>query len=168
MEASLLLHVIDAWDEERQDHIDQVDDVLREIGADEVPVLQVYNKIDLLPGQSPRVDLDEEGIPRRVWLSAQTGQGIDLLLDAIRQRLSGEMFHDTLELVPAQGQFRAQLYAMGAVLDEQITDEGHMKLEVRVPMRDIRQLLSRLGIPAERYLPPPTQPDEVACEPSAP
>lgn len=168
VEASLLLHVIDAWDEERQDHIDQVDDVLREIGADEVPVLQVYNKIDLLPGQSPRVDLDEEGIPRRVWLSAQTGQGIDLLLDAIRQRLSGEMFHDTLELVPAQGQFRAQLYAMGAVLDEQITDEGHMKLEVRVPMRDIRQLLSRLGIPAERYLPPPTQPDEVACEPSAP
>lgn len=101
-------------------------------------------------------------------MSAQTGQGIDLLLDAIRQRLSGEMFHDTLELVPAQGQFRAQLYAMGAVLDEQITDEGHMKLEVRVPMRDIRQLLSRLGIPAERYLPPPTQPDEVACEPSAP
>lgn len=53
VEASLLLHVIDAWDEERQDHIDQVDDVLREIGADEVPVLQVYNKIDLLPGQSP-------------------------------------------------------------------------------------------------------------------
>ena len=168
VEASLLLHVIDAWDEERQDHIDQVNDVLREIGADEVPVLQVYNKIDLLPGQSPRVDLDEEGSPRRVWLSAQDGQGIDLLMDAIRQRLSGEMFHDTLELVPAQGQFRAQLYAMGAVLDEQITDEGHMKLEVRVPMRDIRQLLSRLGIPAERYLPPPAQPDEVAYEPSAP
>jgi GTP-binding protein HflX len=95
-------------------------------------------------------------------VSAQNGLGTDLLMDAIRERLSGDMFHDTLELMPDQGQFRAQLYAQGAVLTERVDDEGRIQLEVRMPMRDIRQLLSRLGIPAERYLPPLPQPDEVA------
>ncbi|WP_432696518.1 ribosome rescue GTPase HflX [Marinobacterium sp. YM272] len=153
VEATLLLHVIDCYDEERQDHMDQVDAVLGEIGAEEVPVLQVYNKIDLMPEQSPRVDCDEDGLPQRVWLSAQSGEGIDLLMDAIRQRLSGDMFHETLSLTPEQGQFRAQLYARGAVVAERIEDDGRMNIEVRMPMRDIRQLLSRLRIPAERYLP---------------
>lgn len=167
VEATLLLHVIDAYDEERQDHIDQVHEVLREIGADEVPVLQVYNKIDLLPEMEPRIDRDEDGLPQRVWVSAHSGQGCDLLIAAIRERLSGDMFHDTLELAPNQGQFRAQLYAQGAVLAEQVDDEGRIQLEVRLPMRDIRQLLSRLGIPTERYLPALLQPNEVAHEQSA-
>ncbi|MBV1790506.1 GTPase HflX [Marinobacterium sp. D7] len=153
VEATLLLHVIDSYDEERQDHIDQVHAVLREIGADEVPALQVYNKIDKLPGQTPRIDRDEDGVAQRVWLSAQTGEGVDLLIEAVRERLGGDMFHDTLCLTPEQGQFRAQLYAQGAVLGERVDDQGQISLEVRMPMRDIRQLLSRLRIPAERYLP---------------
>jgi GTP-binding protein HflX len=155
VEASLLVHVIDCYDEERQDHIEQVHAVLREIGAEEVPSLQVYNKIDMLAGQSPRIDCDEEGAPQRVWLSAQNGEGVDLLMDAIRQRLSGDMFHDTLCLDPSQGQLRAQLYAQGGVVTERVDDQGRISLEVRMPMRDIRQLLSRLQIPAERYLPEP-------------
>ncbi|KEA64852.1 GTP-binding protein HflX [Marinobacterium lacunae] len=153
VEATLLLHVIDCYDEERQDHIDQVHAVLREIGADEVPALQVYNKIDKLPGQAPRIDRDEDGVAQRVWLSAQTGEGVALLMDAVRERLGSDMFHDTLCLTPDQGQLRAQLYAQGAVLTEQVDEQGHISLEVRIPMRDIRQLLSRLSIPAERYLP---------------
>lgn len=161
VEATLLLHVIDCQDEERQDHIDQVHKVLDEIGADEVPMLQVYNKIDLLPGQDARVDRDEEGVPYRVWLSAQSGQGIDLLMDAVRERLSGDMFHDTLSLTPEQGQFRARLYAQGAVVSERVEDDGRMSLEVRMPMRDIRQLLSRLSIPAERYLPEPVHEEDL-------
>ncbi|SEG86497.1 ribosome rescue GTPase HflX [Marinobacterium lutimaris] len=161
VEATLLLHVIDSQDEERQDYITQVHHVLSEIGADEVPVLQVYNKIDLLPGQDARVDRDEDGVPRRVWLSAQSGEGIDLLMDAVRERLSGDMFHDTLSLTPEQGQFRARLYAQGAVVNERIEDDGRMSLEVRMPMRDIRQLLSRLSIPAERYLPEPVHEEDL-------
>ena len=153
VEATLLLHVIDSYDEERQDHIDQVHAVLREIGADEVPTLQVYNKIDKLPGQAPRIDRDEEGVAQRVWLSARSGDGVELLMEAVRERLGGDMFHDTLCLLPEQGQFRAQLYARGAVLAERVDDQGQINLEVRMPMRDIRQLLSRLRIPAERYLP---------------
>ena len=63
IEATLLLHVIDAHDDDRHDHVAEVENVLAEIGADEVPVLEVYNKIDLIEGRKPRIDRDEDGKP---------------------------------------------------------------------------------------------------------
>lgn len=152
-EADLLLHVIDCHDEDRQVHIEQVNDVLHEIGADDRPVLLVYNKIDLLEDFAPRIDVDEDGMPVRVWLSAEKNSGIDLLLEAVNERLSGSMFEGTLELTPAEGQFRSLLYAKEAVLDERIDDDGRISLRVRLQQKDFRQMLSRLQIPAERYLP---------------
>ncbi|KZY32855.1 GTPase HflX, partial [Oleiphilus sp. HI0043] len=65
--ATLLLHVIDCHDEGRMDNIEQVEHVLKEIGADKVPTLKVYNKLDLLDGREPRIDRDEDGVPQRVW-----------------------------------------------------------------------------------------------------
>jgi len=152
-EAGLLLHVIDSYDEERLEHIEQVNNVLEEIGADQVPVLQVYNKIDQLPGAHPRVDRDEHGVPWRVWVSAVTGEGIDLLLAAISERLSEEIFHRTLTLTPEQGGLRAQLYSVGAVMAETVDEQGLMQLEVRLQLKDFRRILSRLGIAEEQYLP---------------
>lgn len=152
-EADLLLHVIDCHDEERQEHIQQVNHVLTEIGASDRPVLLVYNKIDLLEDFSPRIDRDEEGIPVRVWLSAQQHSGVDLLLVAVNERLSGLMFEDTLQLSPSEGQFRSMLYARDAVLNERIDDDGRINLQVRLQLKDFRQLLSRMHIPMERYLP---------------
>ncbi|EXJ12153.1 MULTISPECIES: ribosome rescue GTPase HflX [Nitrincola] len=151
-EATLLLHVIDSYDEERQLHIEQVNDVLTEIGADDVPTLLVYNKVDLLEQVEPRIDRDDEGVPIRVWLSAQTGAGTDLLLQAINERLSDDVFESELKLTPSEGQFRAQLYAANAILSESVDDEGQMHLKVRIQRKDFRQLLSRLQIPFERYL----------------
>lgn len=152
-EAGLLLHVIDSYDEERLEHIEQVNNVLEEIGADQVPVLQVYNKIDQLPDARPRVDRDEHGMPWRVWVSAVTGEGIDLLLAAISERLSGEMFHRTLTLTPTQGGLRARLYSQGAVIAETADEQGRMQLEVRLQLKDFRRILSQLGIAEEQYLP---------------
>ncbi len=152
-EASLLLHVIDCYDEERLEHIEQVEAVLEEIGASEVPVLQVYNKIDRIEGAEPRVDRDENGVPWRVWVSAVTGEGVELLLDVISERLGEEMFHDQLRLAPSDGNLRAQLYAQGAVLREEVDEQGDMLLEVRLQMKDFRRILSRLGIRQEQYLP---------------
>jgi len=150
--ADLLLHVVDCFDEERHEHIEQVKDVLHEIGADEIPALQVYNKIDKLEGYQPRIDRDDEGRPIRVWLSAVSGEGIDLLTEAVNELLSDEVFHQTLQISPADGQFRSRLYALGAVLSEEFDDQGQISLEVRLQLKDFRQLLSRLSIPAERYL----------------
>ena len=151
IDATLLLHVIDAFDEERQGHITEVENVLREIGADEVPLLQVYNKIDQMPGQQPRIDRNDEGVPTRVWLSAASGEGIDLLLQAINERLTDDIFHETMNLSPREGQLRAQLYAQGAVLQETVDDQGAMHLEVRLQRKDLLQILSRLGLPTEQY-----------------
>lgn len=146
IEATLLLHVVDCHDERRDENIEQVESVLAEIGADDVPRLEVFNKVDLLEGFSPRVDRDDEGMPVRVWLSAVTGAGIDLLLDAVSERLAEDVIHEGFILPPQQGRLRAALYQAGGVVRETTLDNGDAFVEVRLQMRDWRQLLSRLGI----------------------
>lgn len=152
-DATLLLHVVDAADEERQGHMDEVEQVLQEIGADQVPLLQVFNKIDKMPGQNARIERDSQGIIRRVWLSAVSGEGVELLLAAINERLSDDIFHDTMTLQASEGQLRAQLYAQGAVLQERVDEHGRMQLEVRLQRKDLLQILSRLGMATEQYRP---------------
>jgi len=154
VEATLLVHVIDAASEERDLNVEQVHEVLGEIGAAEVPVLEVYNKIDLLGGASPRIDRDAEGRPTRVWLSAREEQGLPLLFEAISELLGEDVVHRWLSLEPREGAFRAQLYALGAVLSESVDEQGCLQLEVRTQKRDFMQALSRAGIRPERYLEP--------------
>ncbi|WP_286237024.1 ribosome rescue GTPase HflX [Neptuniibacter halophilus] len=153
IEATLLLHVIDCHDDDRHDHIAEVEHVLREIGADEVPVLEVYNKIDLIEGRQPRIDRDEEGQPVRVWLSAVSGEGHDLLFQAVSELLADDVFHDNVTLQPHEGQFRARLYESGAVLSEHVDEKGSIILEVRMQKKDMLQLLSRLSMPRDRCFP---------------
>ncbi|RDE19630.1 GTPase HflX [Motiliproteus coralliicola] len=154
IEATLLLHVIDAASEERDANIEEVSSVLHEIGADTVPVLEVYNKIDLIDQAQPRIERDDQGRPQRVWLSAATGAGTELLPQAIAELLGDEVVHQTLHLAPHEGAFRAQLYAQNAVLDEQVDEAGQLALEVRIQKRDLLQILTRVGIDPERFLPP--------------
>jgi GTP-binding protein HflX len=150
-EARLLLHVIDAASEERSSNTEQVVTVLQEIGAQDTPVLEVYNKVDLLDSVSPRIDRDDQGRPLRVWLSAQRREGGDLLLQAISELLRDDVIHRCLLLAPGEGYFRSQLYAQGAVLSERVDEQGELELEVRLQKRDLLQVLSRVGIAPERY-----------------
>jgi len=145
-EASLLLHVIDSHDGRRDDNIEQVESVLAEIGADEIPVLQVFNKIDLLDGFTPRTDRNEEGIPVRVWVSAVSGEGLDVLFDAIVERLAEDVVHHFVLLGPADGKLRALLHEAGSVLSEEHRETGDSVVEVRLQNRDWLQLLSRAGV----------------------
>ncbi|SDW40133.1 ribosome rescue GTPase HflX [Marinobacter mobilis] len=144
-DATLLLHVIDCSDERRDDNIDQVEQVLMEIGADEVPVLQVFNKIDLLEDFQPRIDRNEDGVPVRVWVSAITGAGMDELQDAVVERLAEDVVHHFVVLEPADGRFRSLLHQAGAVLSEQHLDNGDGVVEVRLQERDWLQLIRRAG-----------------------
>ena len=157
-EATLLLHLIDANDEKRDDNIEEVESVLEEIGADDLPHLLVYNKIDMLEDCPPRIDRDGYGVPRRVWLSALTGEGVDLLVQAISERLGGEIFAQQLVLEPQYGNLRAQLYALDAVEKEGINDQGHMVLNVRLQKRDFLQTLSRIGMDATPFVGKPANP----------
>lgn len=152
-QASLLLHVIDASDPERDAYTEQVNLVLREIGADSVRQLQIYNKIDRL-GMEPRLDRDEQGQIRKVWLSAQTGAGIDLLLEALTEIFSEQSVHGWLRVPMGQGKVRAQLFEAGEVLDEQISEDGDWLLEVTLPRRDFDRLMKHAG-PGLELLPEP-------------
>lgn len=139
--SSLLLHVIDAAAEERIHNIDQVEEVLGEIGASELPQLRVFNKIDLL-GMEPRIEKDDHGKPVAVWLSAQTGEGIDLLMEAISDALGREMVAGRLRLKPEQGRLRARFYQQQAVANEAQCDDGTTELQVRLPKSDLMRILS--------------------------
>ncbi|OUR67622.1 GTPase HflX [Bermanella sp. 47_1433_sub80_T6] len=152
-EADLLLHVIDGADDDRQANMEQVEIVLDELEALERPVLQVFNKIDLLPGQSPRIDRDESGLPWRVWVSAKNDQGMELVSQAIGELLSQTLFEEVLELTPKDGQLRSLLYAQQAVVNETVSENGNIMMDVRLEKDDLQRLLSRAGIPVERFIP---------------
>lgn len=147
--SSLLLHIVDAAADERLRNIEQVDLVLAEIGAAELPQLRVYNKIDLID-MEPRIDRNEKGEPIAVWLSAQSGTGCDLLLQAIAERLGEEMVFGKLLLQSSQGRLRAMLYQQQAVADEATRENGSSELSVRVPKGDLLRILSAEGLPFDQ------------------
>lgn len=148
-ESDLLLHVVDACADEREDNIFQVNEVLKEIGADQLPVLMIYNKIDLMGEVPPRVDRDEEGVAQAVWLSARTGEGIALLIDVLRERLGKDMVDTDLRLSPVMGQLRATLYRLQAVASEEVDEFGDWCMHVRVPRKDLEQAMKKQGVSLE-------------------
>ena len=147
-EADLLLHVIDVADERQAENMQQVQDVLHEIGADEIPQLLICNKIDKLADGSARIDTNDEGLPIRVWLSAQTGDGIDLLQEALVQRLRPSMVDVSLRIPPSMGKLRGKLYAMKSVTGEETRDDGQLALHVRMSAVDWQRLSKQV---AEEY-----------------
>lgn len=151
-EADLLLHVFDGADDRLVDNLYQVDQVLEEIEAGEVPVLLVCNKIDMLDDAKPRIDRDEQGLPRRVWLSAKTGEGIELLFQALQERLAKSIVEYTLRIPPAQGRLRGSLYRCKAVKDEHFEEDGDATLTIRMPQADWRALLKHDCPEAEQYI----------------
>ncbi|MER2471205.1 ribosome rescue GTPase HflX [Photorhabdus laumondii] len=139
-QATLLLHIIDAADSRIDENIAAVDSVLEEIEAHEIPVLLVMNKIDMLDSFTPRIDRNEDNLPVRVWLSAQTGEGIPLLLQALTERLSGEIAHYELRLPPEAGRLRSRFYQLQAIEKEWIEEDGKVGIEVRMPIVDWHRL----------------------------
>ncbi len=139
--ASLLLHVVDAPSEERQRNMASVAEVLRDIGAADNAQLLVYNKIDLLTGTGPHIDRDDQGVPLAVWVSAATGAGLDLLIQAIRERLGNEMVSGRYYLPPHLARLRARFYAAGAILDDEPTEDGGAILRLSLPAADFNRLL---------------------------
>lgn len=139
-QASLLLHLVDAADTRIDENIAAVNEVLAEIEADEIPVLFVMNKIDMLDGFVPRIDRNEENVPVRVWLSAQTGDGISLLFQALTERLSGDIAHYSLSLPPQAARLRSRFYQLQAIEKEWIEEDGRVGLIVRMTMVDWRRL----------------------------
>jgi GTPase len=138
-DAHLLLKVVDAADPQRRLHGEQVDTVLEEAGAGEVPVLEVWNKMDLLH-ETAHVERDEQGRPVRVWVSARDGDGMDLLREAVRERLGNERVAGWCRIPAAGGRLRAELFDLGAVRRERPVDDGGWMVEVELPRRELERL----------------------------
>ncbi len=165
-DADLLLHVIDASDPEREERIAQVEEVLRGIGADGIPQLRVYNKIDRNGGQ-PDCQHDGAGRPATVWLSAATGAGVDLLREALHQIFGRMPLHMRVQISPEEGRFRARLHAAALVCGEQATAAGGWSVEVKASQAELEKMCVEAGIPyAERVS--PCLPDDAFVESTVP
>ena len=144
-EATLLLEVIDSHDERLESNIREVEKVLSEVGAENVPRIRVYNKIDLADGVSPHIARNGEGKIESVWLSAMTGEGTELLRKAVAEFLDPVIVKFTLRILPAAGGVLSELYGLGAVRSVAWQDDGSAAGEGCLPEKDFARLAARDG-----------------------
>lgn len=151
-EAALLLHLVDAHDVQRDERVEEVNQVLADIDAADIPQIQVLNKIDLLEDPRPRIDYDANGHPTRVWLSAVTGEGVDLLRKVLAEydwKTAGHGTHKivtrNLQLPASAGRLRALLFERNAVLSEEAVEEGGWVMEIALPQQEIDSLALEEG-----------------------
>lgn len=136
-EADLLLHVIDAGTETKEETIDQVNQVLSDIGANNIPQIEVYSKIDVMENLSPRIERNQLGIPVKVWLSAKTGNGISLLKTAVEESLVGDSVRRNFHLEPYQAGIRSKLFDLSRVLKDEADQRGGWKMEIEIKKKDL-------------------------------
>ncbi|USD37093.1 MULTISPECIES: ribosome rescue GTPase HflX [Ferrimonas] len=145
-QADLLLHVVDASDERAGENIEEVQKVLKEIDADEIPQLLVYNKVDLLDDAEPRIDRDDSGRPIRVWVSAQENRGQPQLFRALSDLLGRQIVELSLKLPPSQQRWVNVFFELSAVKSSQYDDEGNCLMKIVLPEPEwLRQLKASQG-----------------------
>lgn len=135
-EADLLLHVVDANDSRKDLNMKQVEEVLESIGAENVPRLLVFNKIDLSP--ELREGVDRNG---NVFVSAVQGLGLKALQDRIIDLAGENIVERSLSLQPKDSRLRAMFYQLGAVISEKTLDDGSSELVIRMPKAKLDKLL---------------------------
>jgi GTP-binding protein HflX len=143
--ATLLLHVVDASNPRRDEQRFAVDTVLREIGAQDIPYILVYNKIDRLDMQ-PRIDRDADGRATAVWISAAQRAGLELLASAVAERLARFARRARLRVPASAGALRSRLYAAHAVRAESSGDDGSIELAVELPDLELLTLARTAGV----------------------
>ncbi|MCF2949030.1 GTPase HflX [Paraglaciecola aquimarina] len=151
-QANLLLHVVDYADDQFRENVDQVNEVLEEIDAHEIQQLVVCNKIDRMEGVEAKIDRDEEGTPIRVWISAQQGLGVDLLLTAITECLSENMVQHSLSIPPEKGNLRGVFFEMNCIAAQSYAENGDWLVEVRMEQADWQRLIKRVDENLESYI----------------
>jgi GTP-binding protein HflX len=151
-EADILLHVIDYADDKYLEYIDQVNDVLDEIDAGDVPQLIVCNKIDRLEGVEPKIDRDDSGRPIRVWVSAQDGLGIDLLRSALTECLHKAMVEYQLKVPANEGRLRGMLYNLNCIAQQSYSDDGDWLVDIKMLESDWNKMNKQLENRLTNYI----------------
>ncbi len=138
-EADLLLHVIDASDPFHQQREHDVEDVLDSVDAKDIPIVRVFNKIDLVD-REPASQSDEDGLVQKIDVSALRGTGLEKLKEIIALRLKGKRIRTWVCLEGRHARLRSQLFELGAVEEETSNDEGQWLLHVNLSQQDAEQL----------------------------
>jgi GTPase len=144
-DADLLLHVVDSSDPMRDDRIAQVREVLRGIGAGEIPELVVFNKIDL-SGEAPRIVLGAGGAVASVSVSAAEGRGLAELRNILARAVRPNQVRRTLHLELRAAAIRSDLYKRNAVRAERQCEDGSWEIAVELDMTEVAKLLGREGV----------------------
>ncbi|MEC8375438.1 MAG: GTPase HflX, partial [Pseudomonadota bacterium] len=139
-------------DAKYRETMDEVNDVLEEIEAGEIQQLLICNKIDKLDDVNPRIERNDEGVPVRVWLSAQTGEGTELLSQALTECLGKSMVNYTLKIPPAHSRLRGVLYELNCIANEEYDSQGDWVVDVRMPTADWNRLEKRLENGISEYV----------------
>lgn len=140
-ESSLILHVVNVDREHKEDIISEVDKVLQSIQASHVPQIIVYNQIDRI-GLSPTVK--KEGDVAKVWISAKSGSGLDIMKQLVAQMLFGDPVYRTVFLGPHHGKMRARLHESDVVQNEYINEDGWWVISVKMSEKDFFSLENEL------------------------
>ncbi|OGT82997.1 MAG: GTPase HflX [Gammaproteobacteria bacterium RIFCSPLOWO2_12_FULL_52_10] len=144
-ESDLLLHVIDVNDAQRYSHIEQVNGVIRDIGAESLPQILVFNKIDLKSEIAARVEKNNGSMPQ-VWLSAATGVGVDGLLQVISQHLEPTRRLRILHIPTSASRLRADLFRSGEVCEEHLDQDGSWVMHINISVSSLQRLCRDYGI----------------------
>ena len=139
-QASLVLHVVDAAASEKQERIEEVNAVLAEIGAQDVPQLLVWNKSDILGATSELIRRDARGKPVSVQVSSLTGLGIDELLSAIDELIAKDVVNTVIILGPEKGLIRAKCFEMASVMEERRHESGMVEMHLRIEKKNLARL----------------------------
>ncbi len=142
--AHLLLQVIDAGDSERSQHITDVNTVLEEINAHQIPQLKIYNKIDLLDVE-PRIDRDENNKPVAVWISALEHKGLDKVLQSVVELLAQDVISDEYCFAPNLGNLRSKLHQYNMIKNERYNEDGSVSVDVDATKADWNRLLAQFN-----------------------
>lgn len=140
VEADLLLHVIDASDEQMDDTILEVERVIEAIGAESVPQIRIMNKIDRLEAVAAHSECDASGRTARIWLSARTGEGLEQVTECLREWFAGGRVSRRVQLNPAEGDIRAKLYLVANILQDEPDGQGGWTMYVEGSRQSLRFL----------------------------
>jgi GTP-binding protein HflX len=121
--------------------MEQVHAVLQEIQADDIPQLEIYNKIDCLEAKRDLLQVDAEGVTTRIGVSAKTGEGLEQLAKAVASHIHEQIVETTLNLGPSEGRIRALLYEHDAVVAEQPLEDGGWALDICIRRAILRYIL---------------------------
>ena len=125
--------MVDASTPNRQEQIHEVNSVLREIDADKIPQIMVYNKIDKLPAVEAHADVNVLGAKTAVWISAAMNDGVNLLLEKLSIHCHGENTRAKIVLMPKDAKLRAQLFEVAQILKEENSDDGCWVIDLNIP-----------------------------------